>query len=284
MRGEFETDPASLAPFDHAIAYVPSMDLFLDGTAEYTGSTELPAFDRGALALIVEESGKGKLTHLPDPDANATRRGRHIEATLSPEGIAQLDVKIETSGALAAESRQRYHAKATRRERVGRDLAGEFAGFELAPGAAGLEMNDLEDIEQPVKTHARGRATTLGRRDGNELSIPIGPTARLVSTFAQLSSRKQDIRMHVRSTLEDELVVHLSPSFKVKTLPDAVQESSSLGRVSVSAEVAGSTVTIKTRVSFDKTRITPKEYADWRAFCEAADRAFAQRLVLGAAK
>ena len=90
--------------------------------------------------------------------------------------------------------------------------------------------------------------------------------------------------MHVRSTLEDELVVHLPPSYRVKTLPDAVEQKTPLGRLSVSAEAQGSTVTIKTRVSFDKTRITPKEYADWRAFCEAADRAFAQRLVVGTGK
>ena len=284
LRGEFETDPAGLSPFDHAIAYVPSMDLFLDGTAEYTGSTELPAFDRGALALIVEESGKGKLIHLPDPGADATRRTRHVDATIAPDGVAQLDIRIETSGALAAEARQRYHAQATRRERVARDLSGEFAGFEFSPGAGALEMNDLEDIEQPVKTHARGRVTSLGRRDGTELSIPIGPTGRLVSSYASLSSRKQDIRMHVRSTLEDELIVHLPPTFKVKTLPEPVQQSSALGRLSVTAEVSGATVTIKTRVAFDKTRITPAEYAAWRAFCEAADRAFAQRLVVGASK
>src|SRR5262249_5326556 len=107
MRGEFETAPASLAPFDHAIAYVPSMNVFLDGTAEYTGSTELPAFDRGALALIVDDSGKGKLTHLPDPVAEATRRTRHIDATIGADGVAQLDLRTETSGALAAEARQR---------------------------------------------------------------------------------------------------------------------------------------------------------------------------------
>jgi tetratricopeptide (TPR) repeat protein len=284
MRGEFETDPASLAPFDHAIAYVPSLDLYLDGTAEYTGSTELPAFDRGALALIVDESGKGTLTHLPDPGADATRRLRRIDATVSPDGAAQLDIRVETSGALAAESRQRYHAGATRRERVSRDLSAEFSGFELLPGGAGLEMNDLEDIEQPVKTHARGRAATLGRRDGTELSIPIGPTSRLVSSFASLSNRKQDIRMHVRSTLEDELVVHLPPNFKVKTLPEPVQQSSPLGRLTVSAEVNGATVIVKSKVAFDKTRIGPGAYAEWRAFCEAADRAFAQRLVVGAAK
>src|SRR6476620_1365289 len=61
MRGEFETEPASLAPFDHAIAYVPSMNLFLDVTAEYSGSTELPAMDRAALALLAAEPAKGKL-------------------------------------------------------------------------------------------------------------------------------------------------------------------------------------------------------------------------------
>ena len=80
-RGDFETDPASLAPFDHAIAYVPSLDLYLDGTAEFTGSTELPAMDRAALALQVNE-GHPKLVHLPDPPASASVTTKKIEATI----------------------------------------------------------------------------------------------------------------------------------------------------------------------------------------------------------
>ncbi|MCL2449758.1 MAG: DUF3857 domain-containing protein, partial [Polyangiaceae bacterium] len=70
-KGEIESAPASLAPFDHMIAYVPSLDLYLDGTAEYTGSLELPAMDRGALALQINE-GNAKLIHLPDPPASAS--------------------------------------------------------------------------------------------------------------------------------------------------------------------------------------------------------------------
>jgi len=283
MRGEFETEPASLAPFDHAIAYVPSMNLFLDGTAEYTGSNELPAMDRGALALIVDESGKGKLTHLPDAPADATRRTRKIEASLGTDGAAQLDIKMETSGALAAEERQRYHAKGTRKERVARDLAGEFIGFELS-GAAPLEMNDLEDIEQPVTMHAKGKATTFGRRDGSDYSIPVGSTGRLVGSFASLSSRKQDIRMHVRSTLEDEVTVRLPPSFRVKNLPEPMHQETPFGTFAISAETQAGKVTIKSKVSFDKTRVTPAEYAEFRAFCESVDRAFAQRLIVGAGK
>jgi tetratricopeptide (TPR) repeat protein len=284
MRGEFETSPASLAPFDHAIAYVPSMNLFLDGTAEYTGSSELPSMDRGALALIVDESGKGTLTHLPDPDADATRRARKIDAVLAPDGMAQLEIRTDTSGALASEERQRYHAKGTRRERLGRDLAAEFAGFELGQGAAAVEMNDLEDIEQPVKVHVKGKGASLGRRDGGDISIPVGPLTRLVPTFASLSTRKQDIRLHVRSTLEDEMVIHLPPSLKVKSLPEATQQDTPFGAFSISAESSQGKVILKSKVAIKKTRIKPAEYAAWRSFCEAADRAFSQRLVLGGGK
>jgi len=284
MRGEFSTEPASLAPFDHAIAYVPSMSLFLDGTAEYTGSNELPAMDRGALALIVDESGKGKLVHLPEPEAEQTRRARKVDATLGVDGSAQLEIRAETSGALAAEERQRYHAKATRRERFTQDLAGEFSGFELAPAATALDMSDLEDIEQPVKVHARGKSTILGRRDGSDIAIPVGPTGRLVPAFASLSARKQDIRIHVRSALEEEFVIHLPPSFKVRTSPEPAEQKTPFGSFMISAEVSANKVTIKTRVAFAKTRITPAEYPAWRAFCEATDRAFAQRLVVGTAK
>ena len=38
----------------------PSLDLYLDGTAEHTGSTELPVMDRSAIALQINE-GKPKL-------------------------------------------------------------------------------------------------------------------------------------------------------------------------------------------------------------------------------
>ena len=39
MRGDIKDKPASLAVFDHAIAYVPSQKLFLDGTAEHSNTT-----------------------------------------------------------------------------------------------------------------------------------------------------------------------------------------------------------------------------------------------------
>ena len=40
-------------------------------------------------------------------------------------------------------------------------------------------------------------------------------------------------------------------------------------------------MTVKTTLAFKKARVTPAEYPAWRAFCEAADRAFGQRFVVG---
>ena len=40
--GAIGEQPASLPSFDHAIAYVPELDLYLDGTAEHSGIDELP--------------------------------------------------------------------------------------------------------------------------------------------------------------------------------------------------------------------------------------------------
>src|SRR5439155_5008122 len=70
--GGIETAPASLAVFNHAILFVPKYDLFLDGTAEFHGSGELPADDRGAEVLVVEPGGSSRFLRTPEaqPGAN----------------------------------------------------------------------------------------------------------------------------------------------------------------------------------------------------------------------
>ena len=69
MRGDFDSKVPSLAPFDHAIAYVPSLDLYLDGTAEYTGAYELPGMDAGRHRAPRESGQRGNraLAAIPDP-------------------------------------------------------------------------------------------------------------------------------------------------------------------------------------------------------------------------
>lgn len=280
LRGDFPTNLASLAPFDHAIAYVPSLDLYLDGTAEYTGSTELPAFDRGAIALVVNESG-GKLVRLPDPPPTESVRTRRVDALLQPDGSARIDLHLETTGSAAAEWRMRYHGESTRRDRIVRDISEDLAGFDLAPGKTSLETGDLENIEQPVRLHVIGKAPAFARVESDDLSVPVTPRERFVPAFATQSQRRLDVRLGPQRTIDETWVVHLPAGMHAKSKPAPVSLATPFGTLDLTVSDTQGIVTAHTIITLARSRIRAAEYPAFAAFCEAIDRALAQRLVVG---
>ena len=280
LRGDIEPEPASLAPFDHAIAYVPSLDLYLDGTAEHAGSTELPAMDRGAIALQINE-GKAKLVRLPSPPPEESVVKRRVEATVAADGSAQFAADATVSGAFASQWRQRYLAEAARVERATRDLSEDLGPVELAGGKAGVEVNDLEDVEAPVHLRTKGRAPTFGRREGDALSLPVGPAGRLVADLAALSTRNHDVSLRALTMRDEEWTLKLPPGAKVQAAPQPVETDGPFGRFSVKVEQAAGKVVVHSTLALKKVRVPVAEYAAFRAFCEAADRAFGQRVVVG---
>jgi tetratricopeptide (TPR) repeat protein len=275
LRGDFETMPASLAPFDHAIAYVPSLDLYLDGTAEYTGSTELPAMDRGALALQINE-GRAKLVHLPDPPASETVLEQDVDVVLGTDDSATIDWRAEVSGALAAGFRQRYHSEVSRRQRLIEDVGTDLGSLKITS----LEAPSLDDIERPVSLHVRGKTSEFGRKNGNQLSLPVGPTEHLVRDLAPLSQRRLDVRVPFHSRTEADWTVHLPASARIARAPIPSDVESPFGAVTVEVAQTPESVRIKTTVTIDRSRISAREYPAFRAWCESADRALGQRLVL----
>ncbi|MDP9000338.1 MAG: DUF3857 domain-containing protein, partial [Myxococcota bacterium] len=240
-KGDIETSPASLAPFDHMIAYVPSLDLYLDGTAEYTGSLELPAMDRGAMALQVNE-GAAKLVHLPDPPASASLSTHRLDAVLAPDGAAQVDWRVQVSGVEAAEWRVRFHAAATRKQRMQQAIASLLPGSELVA----TDTGNLEDVEQRVTIHVRAKTPQFARTDGDTLTVPLNRKEHMVRDFAPLASRTLDIRLHAQWTHEDDWVVRLPPGAKVKSAPAPARGSGPYGSYAVDVEPAENALHVKT--------------------------------------
>lgn len=277
MRGDFPTAPASLAPFDHAIAYVPGHNLYLDGTAEWAGSKEFPAFDRGAMALVVSENG-GKLVRLPDP--LDTGRKAEFKATLRADGSAKLSMDYEVRGALAAEWRARYHGESTRRDRVARDVARNMPGFALDAGAAGLEVNALDDLDHPPRLIIRGTAPAYGRREGAVLSVPVTPADRFVSSFAGQSKRTLDIKLNFPTTIEETRTVQIPAGMRVRSLPQPSQVESPFGSYVLESEHKDGVVTVRVQVKFSRSRVSAGDYRAFASFCEQVDRALDQRLIL----
>ena len=271
-RGGIEMNPASLAPFDHMIAYVPALDLYLDGTAEYTGSLELPAMDRGAVALQVNE-GAAKLVRLPDPPASASVRTNRVDAWVSADGSAQLDWKVDVGGVEAPEWRVLFHAAATRRRRAQDVIASLLPGSEVTTVDAG----DLEDVEQRVTMRVRGKTTQFARAEGDVSTFPLGRKEHMVRDYAPLANRKFDSRFPAHWTELDDWVIHLPPGAKLKNEPSRSSGSSPYGSYELDVESGANALHVKTTVTFAKTRISPDEYPAFRAWCEEVDRALGQR-------
>lgn len=280
MRGDFEGAVASLAPFDHAIVYVPELDLYLDGTAEYTGATELPALDANSIGLRVNE-GKSELVRLPVPDPEKNVRTREVTATVRKDGGANVEISFMTAGTAAASWRRRFHAESSRRDRMTEDLGSEFQSFELAPGPTGLTAGNLEDPEQPVSIKARGNALHFGRPEGDNVSIPVTPTFRLSPSYASLSSRKLPVRLLPLGTLDETFVVKLPQGFRVVSAPQASSGTGPFGSYSLTVEEQSGKVVVHTRVTIKVVNVAPENYEAWKQFCRNTDAALTQRLVVG---
>ncbi|HEY4014043.1 MAG TPA: DUF3857 domain-containing protein [Polyangiaceae bacterium] len=271
-KGDIETSPASLAPFDHMIAYVPSLDLYLDGTAEYSGSQELPAMDRGALALQVNE-GAAKLVHLPDPPASASVSADRLEAWLAADGSADFDWRIDVSGVEASGWRARFHATSTRKTRLQEVMGAFLPGSEVTS----VEANNLDDVEQKVGIHIRGKTSQLARSDGDGLSVPLNRREHMVRDYASLAARTVDVRIAAQTTELDDWTVHLPPGAKPRGVPSPVHGSGPFGSYSLEVESSPTTIHVKTTVSVSKTRVPSGEYRAFRAWCEEVDHVLGQR-------
>ena len=78
--GEISPDAYSVQLFNHAVAYVPALDLFLDGTVEYAAPGELPPDDQGAIAFTVDADGKVTRRIVPFTSPEASRVTRQVQA------------------------------------------------------------------------------------------------------------------------------------------------------------------------------------------------------------
>ncbi|MEZ4222083.1 MAG: DUF3857 domain-containing protein [Polyangiaceae bacterium] len=278
LRGDFRSSVTSLAPFDHAIAYVPSLKLYLDGTAEYTGIRELPRMDLGALALWVNQ-GDSKLVRLPDADPKSNVLQRELTAVLAPDGSGKLELTHTTTGVEAPDWRRRYHADATREERMTADLARQYPGFAVSKGS--VKTSNLDDYNAAVVLSVKGSAPSFARREGDRLSAVVTPEVRLTPSYASLSQRSQDVRILGFSSVDDTTTVRLPPGYKVLSAPESKEVKSAFGSASVEVKSSQGQVTVQSKLSMSVSRVSPKQYPAFRRFCADVDRAFGSRLVVG---
>ncbi len=274
--GAVADQPASLAIFDHAIAYVPSLDIFLDGTAQHSGMDELPAGDQGVMALLVDGRGEARLVRTPvyTPERNWQRITSVL--TLHPDGGGTLQSTQEMQGPDAPSLRQQLEAEATRVERVEDLLRERYPGVRVTRVTTG----DLTDLEAPARLEYEATVSQVGTRQGADLLLSAAPPIDLTRRYASRSTRTHDLIVGIPSRVEHARTVRLPAGATVSDLPPAVALESPFGRFELRVEAAGQTLRVHRLLTLTRDRIPPAEYPAFRSFCQSVDEALVRRVTV----
>lgn len=279
--GHIESEPASLAVFDHAIAYVPSLDLYLDGTAEHNGIRELPMMDQGATVLHVwpRENGQGaaELRQTPVLEAQANTYDKVLRVSLDESGRAELEAEISVRGGMAPFFRQHFEAEGTRQTRLERQLQASQPGLELGD----FELSNLESRNDPVELEYTAEVARYAEQDGDVLRVPFTSRSPLTPQLAPLVRRTLPLELGERSVFREAVTMRAPRGLRVAGVPnDAVIESAfGVFRVSIGARSERS-VEITSELVMNVSEVSPEDYEAFRSWTTQVDEALRARVVM----
>ncbi|MFI4982102.1 MAG: DUF3857 domain-containing protein, partial [Nevskiales bacterium] len=296
--GEISPDAYSVQLFNHAVAYVPALDLFLDGTVEYAAPGELPPDDQGAIAITVDADGKVTRRIVPFAGPEASRVTRQVQARLSPDGHLKFLAQTRYAGYFAAVERRtsqsddlagtsqaalaRFypsvrvaHAVAEGTARASREVelkvegeidAATWPNKLLAPEGAMREPADYDTANQPAAAHALRLYSSLH-------------TAALTAKYAGQPTRQNPLLLPATPS-EHEVFDYELPSGAEARLPADTNLQTAFGRVEVSYRLNDGKLQVETYTELALLTISQSDYPAFRAFCQAADQALRREVTI----
>lgn len=260
--GTVDPSPASMHIFNHAITYVPSIDLYLDGTAEFNGTNELTTMDQGAQALIVEDGGAARMVILPVDDAKQNVLSMSLEVDLTQDEPVTRG-KIVATGANAVYYRQTLEDPERRNQVLEEQLASDFPGAKVVDA----EYRNLDDLEKPAEIDFTMKGGQLVRESGTRTSVfPMGRPKSLLDAYAKRSTRTQDLSIRVPFTTETKIRYRLGPSQKFEKTPSNSDTKSKFGSMSIEYTQEGDDLVVDVTYAIDTERVSVEDYPEFRRF------------------
>jgi len=260
--GHVDAQPASMHIFNHAIAYVPSMDLFLDGTAEFNGTRELTPMDQGAQALVVSDGGAAKFMSMPidKPAQNL------IQKTMTVDLSGDTPV---ARGELVAYGQNAVYYRQSLEDSQRRDEIFEKQLADLYPGAnlVRATYSDLSDLEQPVTiTFEFTGGELLRENSARKFIFAYGAPKDLLSAYASQASRRQDLKIRLPFMNRTTMRYELGSKFHIESTPKDTRIENPFGTTIISYQLKGNTLEVELQYSIAMQQIPRADYPEFRDF------------------
>ena len=271
--------------FNHAIVYVPAQPgiaapHFYDPTADALDVDATRTDDPGTLSLVYDPTTR-KHEWLPIPFQPPSTHLQSFDVGLA------LDRDGSAKGALALTSRGVFGSELRKAARNSEKLAQAFrqmVGDMFAGGAlTRLDVVEAKDLRKPAALEVGFAASSLGRREGDELRLKV-PVAWSPRPWFALAERKHPLVLGVPAKMRWRVEVALPEGGKVKRLPAAGKIESRCLTLSRTPSVgADGKVVVEQELTISCERIPAAEYPAHRAQAEAMLRLLDEELVVDVA-
>lgn len=259
--GEVDGSVASMHVFNHAVTYVPGLDVFLDATAEYNGAFELTSMDQGAQALIVEDGGQTRWVTMPIDAPEQNRLSQRLEIDLRGERPV-LRGEVEALGSRAVRYRQLLEDPQRRDEAFERELARRYPGATLTRA----DYEGIETLGVPAKVRFEAELSDVVRGEGEGYLYPLAAPEDALGAYAAESTRRQDRMFRVPFAESTQMRYVLGPGRAVERVPEDVEVRSKFGDMRVRYASAGDDLVVEVDFSVKVQRVPVEEYEAFRAF------------------
>lgn len=245
--------------------------MIVDATAAHTAIGSIPPDEAGHRALLVE-GGTGRLVTLPPALPASHRIARVVKGSFTGGGLALTDTQFATGDPATAErayldtSQEKYrsHIETTLRE-AWFNISG--ATHEIEREAADGGLRHTTTFTVPVLP-----------KSGTEKSIPLFPGVLDWLPRTTLSKRTADIVYGYPRTLTWDTTLAGIP--EGARLPAPRSLANAAGNVTTTFVREGDTVRARFEVVLAKTRFTPAEFPELKAFWSAANGAASAELLV----
>ncbi|BDG03797.1 DUF3857 domain-containing protein [Anaeromyxobacter oryzae] len=273
--GRLPETPASLSIFNHAILYVPDLDLWLDGTAAYSGSGDLPSDDRGATVLVVNPSGPSRFGRIPDASPDENRIESRYDVALRPDGTAGVKGGWRVAGVEAPSYRRTYLAEGERSSQLEATFNRAFPGVRVES----VSVSDPTRIEDALMVQFALDVPRFAQPDGDGLRFtPFGASRGYTESWASLSARRYPVDLGSASRNVFTYKVALPPGWRVAETPEPVKVEAPFGGFAITYRQEGGAVVAEGQVTLAGGQVAPADYPAFRELVSRIDRAFARRV------
>ncbi len=259
---------AILEDFNHAIAFVPGENLWLDGTATGADPWSMPGLDRGAWALVVR--GKDSQPQVT-PGGGAGARTLHYAIRPGKTPAEPLQVEVgENSTGDAAQALRSGLGGSRDPQRLERWFQGWFPGAKVTS----VGKTVLDPGRDPAVVSIEGTVPRSALRAGRGLRVFPG-AIRLTRDLTPTETRDTPLLVTARPLLEWTLSVE---GLKGTPTPEEAHLKSRWGHFDLSVESSDTGITVHGTLELEPGVVPVSEVPAFREFLTAVERTVDQRL------